>query len=273
MPGASIRGLVWQLVAILNAAVADERIVRHPCPRGTLKLPTVPSRKVVPWTDAQVVALRRELPDRYAVLIALITGLGLRQAEAFGLAVEDIDFMKQTVRVQRQVKIVRSRLAYDLPKGRKVRDVPLPSSVAMILSAYIQTFPPRPVTLPWETGDGRPVSARLLVTSREGGALNRNYLNKEVWKTALAGVPLERQNMMHGGRHYYASVQLEAGTSIRALADYLGHSDAGFTLRVYPHLMPQAEDKAKKAVDDAFDRLGNVPISLLSGPNVAQASP
>jgi len=47
---------------------------------------------------------------------------------------------------------------------------------------------------------------------------------------------------------------------------------AGFTLRVYTHLMPQAEDKAKKAVDDAFDRLGNVPISLLSGPNVAQAS-
>lgn len=268
----TIRVVVSLLVAVLNAAVADERIVRHPCPPGTLKLPTVPTRRVVPWTDEQVSSLRRELPERYAVLVALVTGLGLRQGEAFGLAVEDINFLKQTVRIQRQVKIVRSRLVFDLPKGRKVRDVPLPSSVARVLSAYIQTFPSRAVTLPWETSQGRPTTARLLLTSREGGALNRNYLNKAIWKAALtrAGVATGRENMMHGGRHYYASVQLEAGTSIRALAEYLGHADAGFTLRVYTHLMPQAEDKAKRAVDDAFDRLENVPISPLRGPDVAQ---
>ena len=43
--------------------------------------------------------------------------------------------------------------------------------------------------------------------------------------------------MMHGARHLYASVQLEAGTSIRALAEYLGHADPGFTLRTYAHLI------------------------------------
>lgn len=40
-----------------------------------------------------------------------------------------------------------------------------------------------------------------------------------------------RDQGMHGGRHSDASVQLEAGTSIRALAEYLGHADPGFTLR------------------------------------------
>jgi integrase len=35
------------------------------------------------------------------------------------------------------------------------------------------------------------------------------------------------RDMMHGCRHLYASVQLEEGTSVRALADYLGHSDPG----------------------------------------------
>ena len=63
--------------------------------------------------------------------------------------------------------------------------------------------------------------------------------------------------MMHGGRHYFASIQLEAGTSIRALSDYLGHADPGFTLRTYTHLMPQAEDEAKRAVDDVLERLEN----------------
>ena len=46
-------------------------------------------------------------------------------------------------------------------------------------------------------------------------------------------VPTTRENGMHALRHWFASVQLEAGTSIKALAEYLGHVDAGFTLRVY----------------------------------------
>lgn len=42
------------------------------------------------------------------------------------------------------------------------------------------------------------------------------------------------------------------GVSIRALADYLGHQDPGFTLRVYAHLMPEAEGRARAAMDAAL---------------------
>lgn len=78
--------------------------------------------------------------------------------------------------------------------------------------------------------------------------------------------------MMHAGRHLYASAQLEAGTSIRALADYLGHEDPGFTLRTYTHLMPEAEDKAKRAVDALFERLDEVVDDPLRGPDVARGA-
>jgi integrase len=57
---------------------------------------------------------------------------------------------------------------------------------------------------------------------------------------------------MHALRHHYASVLLEGGVSIRALADYLGHSDPGFTLRTYAHFMPDADDRARSVVDAAF---------------------
>ncbi|HEU4917250.1 MAG TPA: hypothetical protein VFV13_11890, partial [Acidimicrobiia bacterium] len=43
------------------------------------------------------------------------------------------------------------------------------------------------------------------------------------------------------------------GVSIRALAEYLGHSDPGFTLRVYAHLMPESEDRARAVVDLAHN--------------------
>ena len=256
---------------MLNAAVEDERIAKNPFRSSSIRLPKLDDRKLVPWTEPQVRAVRQALPDRYAVMLSMTTGLGLRQGEVFGLAVDDVNFLGGVVRVQRQVAIVGSRLVFALPKNRKVREVPLPSSVADLLSAHLQAFPAHRVTLPWEVPGGRPVEANLFLTSREGGALNRNYINRSVWKPALvaAGIPAARDQGMHAGRHFYASVQLEAGTSIRALASYLGHDDPGFTLRTYTHLMPQSQDKAKRAVNDVFERLVDGADDPLCGPDVA----
>lgn len=54
---------------------------------------------------------------------------------------------------------------------------------------------------------------------------------------------------MHALRHFYASVLIDAGESVRAVADYLGHADPGFTLRVYAHLLPSSEQRARAAID------------------------
>ena len=55
---------------------------------------------------------------------------------------------------------------------------------------------------------------------------------------------------MHALRHFYASALLDAGESIKALAEYLGHSDPAFTLRVYTHLLPSSAKRTRKAIDD-----------------------
>ncbi|MFG2531459.1 tyrosine-type recombinase/integrase [Streptomyces sp. NPDC048516] len=57
---------------------------------------------------------------------------------------------------------------------------------------------------------------------------------------------------MHALRHFYASVLLDAGESIKALAEYLGHSDPGLTLKVYAHLMPSSRDRARQALSATF---------------------
>ena len=41
---------------------------------------------------------------------------------------------------------------------------------------------------------------------------------------------------------------------IRALSEYLGHHDAGFTLQTYVHLMPDAADRTRQAIDAAYTR-------------------
>jgi hypothetical protein len=59
-------------------------------------------------------------------------------------------------------------------------------------------------------------------------------------------------------RHFYASTLLDAGENIRALAEYLGHADPGFTLRTYTHLMPGSSDRTRKAVDNALGSYNTV---------------
>jgi integrase len=62
---------------------------------------------------------------------------------------------------------------------------------------------------------------------------------------------------MHALRHFYASVLLDAGESIKALSAYLGHADAGFALHTYTHLMPTSEERTKKAINELFRRPGD----------------
>lgn len=62
-----------------------------------------------------------------------------------------------------------------------------------------------------------------------------------------AGLTRGQRAGSHQLRHRYASVLLAGGVDIKVLSEYLGHADAGFTLRVYSHLMPAAEGRVRRA--------------------------
>ena len=239
---------------ILNAAVDDDKIRKNPCNASSVRKPQIPSRKVKPWSLEQVHAVHDALPERYQITVPLSAGVGLRQGEVFGLAVEDVDFLGKTIHVVRQVKLVQARLCFGPPKRGKTREVPLPDSVGLALAQHIKRYPPAAVTLPWQEPTGELVTARLIVSTRERTALRRTGFNRWMWKSALcqAGVPQSRENGFHALRHFYASTLLDAGETITALAAYLGHSDPGFTLRTYTHLMPSSEERTRHAVDKIF---------------------
>jgi len=116
----------------------------------------------------------------------------------------------------------------------------------------------------------------LIFTTRERTAVNRNYMNTHVWKPALraSGVPATRENGMHALRHRFASVVLDGGASIKELAEWLGHSDPGFTLRVYTHLMPSGADRMRRAIDQALQGgSGEAPTDEKGAPDVRREGP
>jgi integrase len=235
-----VRVMLANLSSILGAAVEDGLIPRNPCASSAVRAPSVEQSRIVPWTNEQVQAVIAALPEAYRAIAVVAAGAGLRQGEVFGLRVEDIDFLGRRLLVRQQIKIVGNKLIVAPPKGGKVREVPLADPVGEAIAERLRQHP--------AGEDG------LIFTSREHGMMNRTYFNARIWKPALkkAGIPQTRANGMHALRHYFASVLLDAGESVRALADYLGHSDPGFTLRVYTHLMPASADRARKAVEAAF---------------------
>lgn len=256
-----VRVLLANVSAILGAAVEDGFIASNPCRSKAVRAPAKPDDKVKVWPGEWVDAVIAAMPTPYAAVPMVAAGAGLRQGEAFGLAVDDVDFLGRTLHVRRQIKLVAGKPVLAPPKGGRSRDVPLADTVSVALAERLRQHPARQVELPWRDLDGEPTTSQLVFTTREGGPLIRNYFNHHVWKPALrsAEIPTTRENGTHALRHFYASVLLEGGVSIRALADYLGHADPGFTLRTYTHLMPTAEGRTREAVDGAFrSRVGHV---------------
>jgi integrase len=185
---ASSRSVLFaHLRAILGAAVDDERIVKNPCSARSVTQPRPVERRVIPWTAAQLRAIRGGLAARYRPMVDLGGGCGLRQGEIFGLAPEDLDRESGWVHVRRQVKRIEGKLVFGLPKNDKHRLVPLPATVAAVLDEHMRRFPPVTVTLPWESPAGPPHTVRLLFTTSHSRALNKGTFNQVSWHPALRG--------------------------------------------------------------------------------------
>lgn len=199
------------LSSVFKAAMDDGLIAANPCSAGSVKPPATERRKVVPWTVERVNAVHSALPARFRGVVAPAAGGGLRQGEVFGLSPDDVDERRRVIHVRRQVKIVGAQLVFAPPKRNKARDVPLAEYVREELVTHTGDWQPIEVTLPWRSPDGPATTVLLYFTTREKGALNRNYFNRLLWKPSLttAEVPSNRENGMHALRHFFASVVLD----------------------------------------------------------------
>jgi integrase len=253
--------------SVLSAAVDDDYLSRNPCSARSVKPPAVERKRITPWAAERVFAVRAAMPERYQAMVDLGAGCGLRQGEILGVAVDSFDFDTDILHVVHQLKLSRSKPVFAPPKGGKLRDTPLPGPVADALRAHMKQFPPVKVTLPWKTVDGPKVTKRLLFTGPMGNHVWRTSLNEEAWKPSLvaAGVipgresraenyAAAREHGMHALRHFYASALLDGGESIKAVSEYLGHSDPGLTLRVYAHLMPSSQERTRKAIASVYGK-------------------
>lgn len=259
------------LVSVFSFAQEDKLIVTNPARSRSVTRPREDNARVRPWSGQRARVVLEAMPEQYRPAVWLASGLGLRSGEVFGFSLDDVDRDRNVVRVRRQVRLVENRPVFAPPKRGKTQEVPIGAALLDDLDAYAERFPSTPVTLPWRHPSGEPVTVSLLMVNAEGGPVRRTTFRTSVWIPALKRAGIEaptRADGMHALRHLYASVLLDAGESVKAVSEYLGHADPGFTLRVYTHLLPSNHERTRKAVDAFF---GTV-LDGLDGPDEDQAA-
>lgn len=237
-------GVVHAYVSsIFSSAVADRRIVASPC--ASTKLPKVARNRVVPPTTDEVERLRLAVPDDVKAMVTLAAGTGMRQGELFGLTVDRIDFLRRKLTVDRQIVSTNSMSpTFGPPKtDSSNRDIPLPQVVVDALSAHLTEYPCEPHETVFRNRWGRPHS--------------RSTFGHNVWQPALTKAGLPKGTTMHTLRHYYASLLIRHGESVKTVQARLGHASAAETLDTYSHLWPDSDDRTREAVDSVLGNLAD----------------
>lgn len=244
-PG-TVETIYRHVSAAFAAAVDDGLIARSPCRtasgKAAVKLPRGDGgklRREDVLSVAQVGALTEAIPPRYRALVVLGAGCGLRQGEAFGLSADRVDFLRRTVRVDRQLSLVTGPPVLAPPKTTSSnRTVPLPAQVAEALAAHMAGF--------------EPTSGGLLFSGSTGQPIRRNAWSA-IWHPAVERAGLPSGATFHDLRHHYASLLIDAGLSVVAVSRLLGHKDATTTLDTYSHWWPESDERARAAVEAAYE--------------------
>ncbi|MCU1361728.1 MAG: traSA:integrase fusion protein [Ilumatobacteraceae bacterium] len=223
-----------KLVAIFHAAVEDRVIASSPC-RRSIKLPRPGGTEITPMSPADVRSMVLAVNERYRALLIFMAGSGLRPGEACGVTVDRVDFLRRTVRIDRQLVMLASdQTAFGPPKTpSSTRTIPLPQAAIDALAAHLKQFAP---------GDHG-----LIFTGKNGLPVRRNALGY-VWRTAAKKAKVVDRNP-HDRRHYAASVMIDQGSSVKSVQRHLGHASAKTTLDTYAHLWPDNDEVTRRALD------------------------
>jgi integrase len=212
-----------RLAQVMGDAVHDGILARNPCSRRTS--PGAGKQRPYVATSEQVWALYDAFPEHLRPAVLLGAFVGLRTAEACGLRVADVDFMRGVVSpaVQWPAEPLKSETSRTA--------VPIPQELALDLSAAVARW-----------------GGQTIVTDGIGGQASPWSIDRAVRsaRKKIKGMP--EGFRFHDLRHYLASLLIASGADVKVVQARLRHASATTTLNTYAHMWPDADDSARAAV-------------------------
>jgi integrase len=237
----------------LNDAVGDDLILKSPL-RG-VKAPLNDKAPVVPLSTEEVNALLAVTKDtKLHPLFVTALGLGLRLGELLALSWDDVDFEKDTLRVQFGLALDERKWVLQSPKSKTSRRVlRMPETVSETLRAHRQAQRAQRLALhpgiPW----GGSWDREFVFTTGIGTPINASNLTHRTFKPLVAKAGITRNVRFHDLRHTCASLYASQGATLHELKTLLGHAQISLTADLYTHFMEEQGERMAAAMDGVLE--------------------
>ncbi len=176
------------------------------------------------------------------ILLCLYSGM--RIGELCALKVEDIDFNKGVLRINKTMQRIKNmdknpkaktKISINSPKSKKPRYIPIPSFIKEKIVPIYKGLSGDCYIL---TGSSKYIEPRSC----------RNMLAR-----CLRESNIEEINF-HALRHTFATRCIEAGMDIKTLSEILGHSSVGITLSTYVHSSYELKSKQMEKLQMFYEQ-------------------
>jgi integrase len=198
------------------------------------------------WTAEQLRTFLGQIRDDRAYAALFVSShTGMRRGEILGLRWSDVHLDEARLSVhQALVSVAYSMHLSDVKTGNGRRTIDLDERTVAVLRIWRKKQAEEKLLL------GSGYHDQDLVFCRADGDLLHPDLfsqtfDRAVGKSGLPGVTL------HDLRHTHASLLLKAGVPVKVVSERLGHSNPGFTMSVYQHVIPGMQAEAAQV----FSRL------------------
>jgi integrase len=231
---------------ILHRAFSDAerwgRIARNPAAAATPpRAVDAKAPELHTWTAADLTRfLNATRDERHWAAWQFIATTGCRRGEAIGLRWSDVDLERGTAVVRQTVGIIDGQIVVgDLPKSNKPRTIHLAGATVDALKTWRKRRLQEQLALGLRDADG-------LVFPTELGEVQDPDSFAKVFERRRARHGLPKLSI-HGLRHTWATLALEAGVHPKVVQEQLGHHSVSFTLDRYSHVTPvMANDGVEK---------------------------
>lgn len=233
----------------LDQAVADGLIPRNVT--DALKVPRIERAEIVALTAEEANRLTeaaRESEDRLQALYVLAVHTGLRQGELLALKWDDLDLEAGTLRVRRTLTHAGGGYSMSEPKTKKSRrTVRLTSGAVVALRRHLERQMEEMDLLGSLYKPGG-----LVFANEVGGIVNPPNLRNRSFKRVLGFAGLPAGTRFHDLRHTCATLLLSRNINPKVVSEMLGHANIAITLDTYSHVLPDMQEKAAKALEEAL---------------------
>src|SRR5688572_4662911 len=243
---ASVHKMHETLHKALNLAVRWGYITKNPA--DDVDAPRVHTEEVHPLTrDEARTLLKVVRGDRLEALYVVALHTGLRQGELLALRWEDVDIEGKTLIVRRTITKDGGKLLIGPTKTAKGRrTVKLTRDAAEALREHLT----RQLEEIEGLGDYYQPGGLVFATTK-GTLLNPTNLRKRSFAPLLARADLPHQTF-HQLRHTAATILLLKHVNPKIVSEMLGHASIAITLDTYSHVLPNMQDSAVAAMEEAF---------------------